>query len=192
MTIQEALKILEEHNITSSLQMLRRWIRQGKIVASLPSRKEGYRIDETSLNLFIQKKELNQLNQPKTIYRHTDVKQAYKEGFQRGIDNKEGSILDAIKQRDKDLILKGLFESTICYSQKQLLYDHPHRHKFEKDLDLLEIRTVTLNVLGYWVYDEQMSILIDTEFLAYPNRKLETRVKSEYVGLLYEHFEKNK
>ena len=42
MTTEEALLLLKLDNITTSPQMLRRWIRQGKIKATMKTRKEGY------------------------------------------------------------------------------------------------------------------------------------------------------
>ena len=49
MKIAEALDMLEKAGITSSMQMLRRWVRQGKIEATMLSKKQGYEIDENSL-----------------------------------------------------------------------------------------------------------------------------------------------
>ncbi|WP_033790701.1 hypothetical protein [Enterococcus faecalis] len=56
MDLKEALWVLKENDITSSVQMLRRWIRQGKIKATLLSKKEGYIVDPNSLNEFIELK----------------------------------------------------------------------------------------------------------------------------------------
>lgn len=39
MNIRQAVKYLEEYEITSSEQVLRRWIRQGKIKATMRSKK---------------------------------------------------------------------------------------------------------------------------------------------------------
>ena len=53
MNIHEALVILEENQVTDSVQMLRRWIRQGKIKATMKSKKTGYIVDRESLHAFI-------------------------------------------------------------------------------------------------------------------------------------------
>lgn len=56
MNIREAVKYLEEYKITSSEQVLRRWIRQGKIKATMRSKKEGYQVSKGSLQHFIRKR----------------------------------------------------------------------------------------------------------------------------------------
>ena len=53
MTTEEALLLLKLDNITTSPQMLRRWIRQGKIKATMETRKEGYVIDNQSFYDFL-------------------------------------------------------------------------------------------------------------------------------------------
>jgi len=42
MNTKQALELLKIYNITSSEQMLRRWIRQGKIIATKDTNKSGY------------------------------------------------------------------------------------------------------------------------------------------------------
>lgn len=54
--VQNALKLLSDRGVTRSEQMLRRWLRQGKIKATLPSKKHGYLIDSDSLEKFIKSK----------------------------------------------------------------------------------------------------------------------------------------
>lgn len=56
MNTKEALALLKSEGVTSSTQMLHRWIRQGKIEAELTSKKEGYVINRESLEAFIQQK----------------------------------------------------------------------------------------------------------------------------------------
>src|SRR5699024_138737 len=53
MNIRQAVRYLEEYEITSSEQVLRRWIRQGKIKATMRSKKEGYQVSRGSLQHFI-------------------------------------------------------------------------------------------------------------------------------------------
>lgn len=56
LTISEAFEILKEQGITDSIDMVRRWIRQGKLKA-MPfnkNRREGYRIAKSELELFVQ------------------------------------------------------------------------------------------------------------------------------------------
>lgn len=57
LTQSEALKRLKEAGVTNSIQVLRKWVREGKIKAQKTEfRKEGYRIDESELERFIKEK----------------------------------------------------------------------------------------------------------------------------------------
>lgn len=56
MNIEEALSVLKENEVTDSVQMLRRWIRQDKIKATMESKRTGYVVDVDSLNTFISEK----------------------------------------------------------------------------------------------------------------------------------------
>lgn len=52
---EEALKILKDCYITDSVQTLRKWIREGKIIATgSPYKQEGYTIREEDLKAFIE------------------------------------------------------------------------------------------------------------------------------------------
>jgi hypothetical protein len=55
--VYEALRVLQEHFITSSIQMVARWIREGKLLGSrTENRKDGYLIDEDDLYRFIEER----------------------------------------------------------------------------------------------------------------------------------------
>lgn len=57
LTMFEALERLKETGITESIQVLRKWIREGKIKAEKTDfRKEGYRIHEEDLEQFIEER----------------------------------------------------------------------------------------------------------------------------------------
>ena len=79
MNTTQALKRLEQAGVTSSLQMLRRWLRQGKIDAVLLSNKEGYQINEQSLEEFIVRKQFLDTEDP------LQHQLAYKQGYQAGV-----------------------------------------------------------------------------------------------------------
>lgn len=190
LTIQEALKILEEKNITSSIQMLRRWIRQKKIEAVLPSKKEGYQIKEASLNEFIDSKLAEQPPQSFAINAN-DLELKYSEGYNAAKETYEILIEHAVKEREKQLILEGLKEYHITYTTKQLLHGFERRQELNAYFKSMDIHAFTINVLGAWVYDDQLGILFDYTFLPYPNRKVETRVRERYAQELMDHFEKN-
>ena len=52
LNVSEVLTILEKKGLTSSKQVVLRWIRQGDLPAVQETRKEGYRVgSQTSMNL---------------------------------------------------------------------------------------------------------------------------------------------
>ncbi|MGG3320732.1 helix-turn-helix domain-containing protein [Brevibacillus centrosporus] len=54
-TVQEVVERLTEEGITSSKQMVQRWLKEGRIDAEPPKkRKDGYRVTEQALNRFIE------------------------------------------------------------------------------------------------------------------------------------------
>ncbi|MFQ7233562.1 MAG: helix-turn-helix domain-containing protein [Enterococcus hulanensis] len=95
MNIDEASDLLEKNGITNSKQMLRRWIRQGKIEATLLSKKQGYQIDEKSLDQFINEKK-------------NDVQRSgsYQEGFSAGY----AAAKEEISDRFRKMMLLGMYE----------------------------------------------------------------------------------
>lgn len=57
LTTDQALERLKADGITENIQMVRRWIRNGELVAKAPAkRKDGYLISEADLAAFIEKK----------------------------------------------------------------------------------------------------------------------------------------
>ena len=56
LTVSEVLNILEKEGLTSSRQVVLRWIRQGDLPAVQESRKTGYQVNRTDLDDFISKK----------------------------------------------------------------------------------------------------------------------------------------
>jgi len=56
LTISEVLTILEKEGLTSSRQVVLRWIRQGDLPAVQESRKLGYQVTQSDLNEFIARK----------------------------------------------------------------------------------------------------------------------------------------
>ena len=51
--VNEALEVLKSYDITSSKQMITRWLREGKLVGEVSvNRKEGWRIHEKDLEDF--------------------------------------------------------------------------------------------------------------------------------------------
>ena len=56
LTVSEVLTILEKEGLTSSRQVVLRWIRQGDLPAVQESRKLGYQVTQSNLNEFIARK----------------------------------------------------------------------------------------------------------------------------------------
>jgi len=95
MKLNEALELLEKENVTSSNQMLRRWIRQGKIKANLESKRQGYEVDAASLQSFIDGK------------KSSDIKPVgFKEGFNEGY----AVAANEAAKHYKRLLLLGMYE----------------------------------------------------------------------------------
>lgn len=189
MTTEEALLLLKLDNITTSPQMLRRWIRQGKIKATMETRKEGYVIDNQSFYDFLATKKA-EISQTKERLPGYDL--GRKDGVKSAKENQEYLINLAVKQREEELIKKGLFEDTISYSKNELLTKFPQRNEFKHYLTLLDINRVTLNRLGNWIFDPNFHILVDINLLPYPNRHLKIRLKEWYAQELFKHFENNR
>ena len=76
LNVSEVLTILEKEGITSSRQVVLRWIRQGDLPAVQESRKIGYQVAQTDLDEFIARKK-KQMQAPKPTNRQpTTIKQA--------------------------------------------------------------------------------------------------------------------
>ncbi|EOH86340.1 hypothetical protein [Enterococcus pallens] len=98
MNINDAMKLLEKNNVTNSKQMLRRWIRQNKIKAVLKSKKQGYEIDATSLEVFIKEKLRNDQKPG-----NSDFQKGYKAGYD--------AALQEVSERYKKMAVMGMYES---------------------------------------------------------------------------------
>lgn len=204
MTIHEALDILKDNHITDSIQMLRRWIRQGKIKATMASKKQGYVIDEISLNEFIEKKQavgsMQEVTKKavavveKSNVTQKDVDTAWTEGYNMSTEINQQLLVEAVKEREKELILKGAAEGSFNYSINELLKGFPRKKEFilREHLMYSSAYTLKINHLGNWLYDKEFHILINIEELSYPNRPLKSRVKKMYRQRLLDSFESGK
>ena len=76
LNVSEVLTILEKEGLTSSRQVVLRWIRQGDLPAVQKTRKEGYQVAQSDLANFIAKKKKS-LQAPNPPNRQpTTIKQA--------------------------------------------------------------------------------------------------------------------
>ena len=67
LNVSEVLTILEKEGLTSSRQVVLRWIRQGDLLAVQETRKLGYQVTQSDLAAFIaKKKEPKVQNRPPT------------------------------------------------------------------------------------------------------------------------------
>lgn len=102
-SLEEALIILTEENITKSSQVLRRWLRDGKIEgATIHSKKEGWLIPKDSLLSFVAKNK-----KKKTIKIENQV------DFQKGYEK----AWEEISKRDRYLL-----SQRIVYEEDYYIY----------------------------------------------------------------------
>ncbi|MGF2190846.1 hypothetical protein ACQUD0_10960 [Vagococcus fluvialis] len=182
MDTNQALERLEQAGITSSKQMLRRWLRQGKIESTLISKKQGYDIDEKSLKEFIVRKQFMETDNP------LEHQLAYQKGYQAGVlDGRKSATAEAVERRDamiayqikeyeKSLILKKCYEETIeinYFAEKTPL-------KVKRALDSFGSRKVYFGILGQFALFEGVD-LIELADLPYPNRTLHKRLENWLV-----------
>ena len=81
LNVSKVLTILEKEGLTSSRQVVLRWIRQGNLPAVQESRKTGYQVNQTDLDEFIARKKESAAN-TESVEQTTDDYQA---GYQAAI-----------------------------------------------------------------------------------------------------------
>lgn len=79
-TVSAALERLKQEGITESIQVLRRWLRSGKLKGTRASRKEGWKIEKSDLQLFIDTRKGNITD--KVTKEQTD--KVYQKGYEQG------------------------------------------------------------------------------------------------------------
>ena len=81
LNVSEVLTILEKEGLTSSRQVVLRWIRQGDLPAVQKTRKEGYQIEQSDLADFIARKKETAASTQTTEQTSDD----YRAGYQAAI-----------------------------------------------------------------------------------------------------------
>ena len=81
LNVSEVLTILEKEGLTSSRQVVLRWIRQGDLPAVQKTRKEGYQIEQSDLDEFITRKKEAATSTESTEQTSDD----YRAGYQAAI-----------------------------------------------------------------------------------------------------------
>lgn len=186
MNTKEALQLLKNTGITNSNQMLLRWIRQGKIAATMTARSEGYEIDQNSLFDFIHEKQRHPSEIEKTIDYQVGYRKGRKEGLEAGYQQGLEKAEESVKKREKELIQKEFYETSFSFNYFDLAKKKQAPKKvlaFMYSLDLIELK---IGVLGSWAMLKQTYDLIDIDRLPYPNRRLETRLRQGLVELMEE------
>ena len=101
LNVSEVLTILEKEGLTSSRQVVLRWIRQGNLPAVQESRKTGYQVNQTDLDEFIARKKESAAN-TESVEQTTDDYQA---GYQAAIKD---LLEKAMVSGSGDLFLFGV------------------------------------------------------------------------------------
>lgn len=172
------MELLERKKITASPQMLRRWIRQGKILATMKSRKQGYEIDGESLEQFILLKQIDGADP--SIKKTGAYQKGYNDGFTAGLKEstaeavrrREVAVKAALKDREQELIQIGLYLDYFIIPNNTKLPVASQQY-----MNAVDAKKFTFRILGSWALVEETRDLIDIDYLAYPNRKLQTRLR---------------
>ena len=178
MKVDEALDYLKRCQVTSSRQMLLRWIRQGKIQAKMNSKYEGYEINQASLELFATQKKYSERDQSQKST--ANYKAGYEDGFKAALkeqgeeqrSRRESDVAFAIRNREKELIEAGAYTERIVILRTDKLPTASLRY-----MNSVEARQFAFRILGSWALVEETRDLIDIDYLDYPNRKLHTRLR---------------
>ena len=158
MTVEQAFKILEKEEITSSIQVLRRWLRNGNIQgAYIKSRKHGYVIPEKALNEYIESCKAKKKNTG-------DYQRGFNEGYLKGMDE--------LIAREKKLITgyPSMYEKQFVFARadvrekaKRIFSSSESQKNFLQYLDQSYFSKSTktpksrmyVNVLGHWLFLEE-------------------------------------
>ena len=185
---------LKESNVTNSKQMLRRWIRQGKIEATLQSKKEGYEIDPTSLELFIQEKQATMIETP-----NTDPDGGFQEGYKAGYD----AAIQELSNRFKKMAIMGMFETQFLIERSEFREICSRRISKYKIKDFLKFTdkaffakqvkkprsSVYCNAIGNYFYFQGTGLLIEQDkYETIINLELQYKAYEILISQLLENF----
>lgn len=190
-SVEQALEMLQKEGITNSIQMVRRWLRAGKIEgASQQSKKTGWEIPLEGLNQFIELKKAEPVHGTSTIKESED---AYQKGYH--------AALKEIKKRDRELLqIKGVSENSFYIYRNELmqlgerLVNPQFRKEFKKFLDLSLFKKYVKNPrqrlevlqLGEWCMIWETKNLFDRSTFEDVNLALEDK----FVNALLEKMKK--
>lgn len=133
-SVEQALEVLKQENITSSVQMLRRWLRADKIDGAIQkSRKSGWEIPTEGLKQFIELKKKESNNITSNVNEKL-LADSYQKGY--------NAALEEIKKRDYELLkMRGVSEKSFYIYRNEVfqlgerLVNPVLRKEFKKFLD---------------------------------------------------------
>jgi len=59
-------------------------------------------------------------------------------------------------------------------------------------LQLVDLKHITIGILGSWAIIEETNELIDIDLLPYPNRQLKTRLRQAFIDIIKRKIEEEK
>lgn len=187
MNLQEALLVLKQNEITESIQVLRRWVREGRIKGTMISKKGGYTIDRESLDKFVSLKNEERLE--RRLSRDSEIKVEIQD-FEDLVRLKRKVYDDTVRQRDRELILKGLAEDRYSFSLSDFFKDLSFEEVLTEKARQLHVDKIIIIHLGDWLYDEKFNFLFDINDLPESDKPLKIRLKESYALKMIEHLEK--
>ncbi|MBO1097660.1 hypothetical protein FQS90_14175 [Enterococcus casseliflavus] len=185
MDISQALEILEREGITNSVQMVRRWIRQGKIKAKLPSKKNGYDIDPHSLEKFIEQKK-DQIQDIQTI--------DFKKGFQMGYKQAKNEY----KEKMRTIVVRGGFEERFSINRLEFHSIAANRERSKEYFSLVDdqlfaygVKRARANIEvyyldGWYAYERATIVIHEDDYNI--DLKEDTLLEDKAMNLLSEYF----
>lgn len=155
LTVEEAFYILQQEGITHSIQMVRRWLREGKINGiCTPNRKEGWHIPKHELAVFIEsrdthvglKQTINHLTEE--IKRLTQENETLKLQLQ-SMTPPNLTLSNITESNAKELTLQQVerlwLESMKTRKDSTELLEHVHRQLFQHLFHDKELKTHVYN-----------------------------------------------
>lgn len=115
-TVQEVFEVLQTNKITSNIESVRRWLRQGKIEGVVPARKkDGWKVTQSALDRFLAER------LPEDLITTKDVKK----------DNKTNVVIDREEIRAEmwyQITSKNIWEGYIPIKRSLLKQAAEHRY----------------------------------------------------------------
>lgn len=125
-TVNETFDVLNQYKITSNIESVRRWLRDGTIAGiALKSRKEGWKVTQTALDAFLAERLPDSFNQ--LLNATNDAKESAPHTFESNatIDALEADAVRAAMWRE--LVSKNIWEGYVPIKKLALKAAAEHR-----------------------------------------------------------------